>query len=72
MTYRNFFSRIIVLSVFVIAGYLLARGIYYRSVLGIILAIVAIVAWAAFLYKVNKLVQEKGYEESLSELREDY
>lgn len=67
MTYRSIINRIVILGVFALAGYLLARGIYYRSIMGVILAIVAIVAWIAFLYRLNKLQQE---EESVPDFSE--
>ena len=71
MNSRTIINRLLVLSVFVIAGYLLARSFYYGSIIGIILAIVAIGAWALFLYQLNKL-QAKKDEDILDELPEGY
>ena len=71
MNFRTIINRTLVLSVFVIAGYLLARSFYYGSIIGIILAIVAIGAWALFLYQLNKL-QAKKDEDFLDELPEGY
>ena len=71
MNSRTIINRMLVLSVFVIAGYLLARSFYYGSIIGIILAIVAIGAWALFLYQLNKL-QAKKDEDILDELPEGY
>ena len=58
MNSRTIINRSIILSVFGIAGYLLARSFYYGSFLGIVLALVAIAAWSAFLYKLNKMQTE--------------
>lgn len=58
MNSRTIINRTLVLSVFVIAGYLLARSLYYGSIMGIILALVAIGAWALFLYQLNKFHAE--------------
>ena len=63
MNSRTIINRTIILSVFVIAGYLLARSFYYGSFIGIILAVVAIAAWAMFLYKLNKIQSENDTEE---------
>ena len=66
MNSRTIINRSIILSVFVIAGYLLARSFYYGSFIGIVLAIVAIVAWTMFLYNLNKM-QDKNETEEVSE-----
>ena len=71
MNSRTIINRALVLSVFVIAGYLLARSLYYGSFIGIILALVGIVAWALFLYQLNKL-QDKKDEDMIEELPEGY
>jgi len=71
MNYRTIINRALVLSVFVIAGYLLARSLYYGSFIGIILALVAIGAWSLFLYQLNKL-QDKKDEDMIEELPEGY
>ena len=63
MDSRTIINRSIILSVFVIAGYLLARSFYYGSFIGIILALVAIAAWSVFLYKLNKMQAENEIEE---------
>ena len=67
MNYRALINRTLILSVFGFAGWLLARSLYYGSFIGIVLAIVAIVAWASFLYQLNKL-QEKEDTEAIEEL----
>ena len=71
MNSRTIINRALVLSVFVIAGYLLARSLYYGSFIGIILALVAIGAWSLFLYQLNKL-QDKKDDDLIEELPEGY
>ena len=63
MNFRTIINRTIILSVFVIAGYLLARSFYYGSFIGIVLALLAIAAWSMFLYKLNKMQTENDSEE---------
>ena len=63
MNSRATVNRILILSVFVAAGYLLARSFYYGSFIGIVLAVVGIVAWAYFLHQLNKLQNESDTEE---------
>ena len=67
MNSRTIINRTLVLSVFVIAGYLLARSMYYGSFIGIVLALVAIIAWGMFLYQLNKL-QARNDEDAIEEL----
>jgi len=63
MNSRTIINRAIILSVFVIAGCLLARSFYYGSFIGIILALVGIAAWSVFLYKLNKIQSETDADE---------
>ena len=63
MNSRTIINRTIILSVFVIAGYLLARSFYYGSFIGIVLAMLAIAALSMFLYKLNKMQTENDSEE---------
>ena len=63
MNSRTIINKTLILSVFVIAGYLLDRSFYYGSFIGIILALVGIAAWSVFLYKLNKMQSEKDTEE---------
>ena len=63
MNSRTIINKTLILSVFAIAGYLLARSFYYGSFIGIILALVGIAAWSVFLYKLNKMQSEKDTEE---------
>ena len=67
MNSRTIINRVLILSVFAVAGYLLARSLYYGSFIGIILALVAIAAWAMFLYQLSK-IQAKMDEEAIEEL----
>jgi len=63
MNSRNIINRVLILSVFGIAGYLLARSFYYGSFIGIVLALLAIAVWSMFLYKLNKIQSENDTEE---------
>jgi hypothetical protein len=63
MNSRIIINRALILSVFGIAGYLLARSFYYSSFIGIVLALIAIAAWSIFLYKLNKMQAENDTEE---------
>ncbi|HMK17241.1 MAG TPA: hypothetical protein VK492_03505 [Chitinophagaceae bacterium] len=63
MNSRAIINKTLILSVFVIAGYLLARSFYYGSFIGIVLALLAIAAWSMFLYKLNKMQSENDSEE---------
>jgi len=63
MNSRTIINRAIILSVFAIAGYLLARSLYYGSFIGIILALIGIAAWSVFLYKLNKIQSETDADE---------
>lgn len=67
MNFRAIINRTLILSVFAVAGYLLARSFYYGSFIGIILALVAIGAWAVFLYQLNNM-QVKRDEDVAEEL----
>lgn len=71
MNTRSIINRTIILSVFVIAGYLLARSLYYGSFIGIVLAFVAIAAWAMFLYQLNKM-QTREDADAIEELPGSY
>ena len=68
MNLRTIINKSIILSFFVVAGYLLARSFYYGSFMGIVLAIVAIVAWTYFLHQLNRLNAEEDAD-AVEELR---
>lgn len=67
MNFRSIINKTLILSVFAMAGYLLARSFYYGSLIGIILALVAIGAWAMFLSQLNNM-QAKREEDVVEEL----
>jgi len=71
MNTRTIINKTIILSVFVIAGYLLARSLYYGSFIGIVLALVAMAAWAMFLYQLNKM-QAKDDADPIEDLPRSY
>jgi hypothetical protein len=66
MNLRNLLNKTIILSVFVLAGYLLARSLYYGSFIGIVCAVIGIGAWALFLYKLSS-AQTKSENEEVPE-----
>jgi hypothetical protein len=59
MNSRTLLNKSIILSIFVIAGFLLARSLYYGSLVGAVCAVIAIGAWAMFLYRLS-IVQEEN------------
>ena len=63
MTSRQSINRIIILSFMVLVGFCLAKAIYYSSILGIILALVSLVAGVYFLYILAKAKEELETEE---------
>lgn len=68
MTLRSFFNRAIIIGVFLAAGFLLARSLYYQSYVGVVCAIVAIGAWTNFLYRLQKhQAEDKVLNELLDE-----
>ncbi|HEU4860504.1 MAG TPA: hypothetical protein VFT15_11725 [Chitinophagaceae bacterium] len=71
MNLRTIINRTLILSVFAIAGYLLARSFYYGSFIGIVLALVAMGAWGMFLYQLNTM-QAKRDKDVVEELPRRY
>jgi hypothetical protein len=69
MNTRTIINKAIILSVFILAGFLLARSIYYNSFLRIVCALIGIAAWTIFLYKLSNLQAEK---EQAEEIQENY
>jgi hypothetical protein len=55
-------NRIIILVFMVIVGFNLAKGIYYKSVVGIILAVVSLIAAVVFLYLLARAKEEMERE----------
>jgi hypothetical protein len=66
---RTIINKTIILSVFILAGFLLARSFYYDSFVGIVCALIGIAAWATFLYKLNTLQAERNMA---GEMQENY
>jgi hypothetical protein len=58
MPSRQILNRIIIFSFMVLVGFCLAKAIYHKSVMGIILAIVSLSAGVYFLYIVAKAKEE--------------
>jgi hypothetical protein len=58
MTDRPILNRFLIISFMIIVGFSLARGIYYQSVMGIILAIISLGAGVYFLYLLQKAKRE--------------
>lgn len=67
MNTRSIINKSLILSVFVIAGFLLARSLYFGSFIGFVLALVAMAAWTMFLYQLNKM-QAKEDADAIEEL----
>ena len=67
MTYsksaRAFINRLITFSFIILVGYFLAKSIYYVNVIGIILALISLIATIYFLYLLAKVQQERKEEE---------
>ena len=58
MTYRTFFNRLIILGFLVMVGFMLAKSIQSRSVLGVILGLISLGAAIYFFYLLAKAQQE--------------
>jgi hypothetical protein len=69
MNARSIINKAIILSVFILAGFLLARSLYYGSFIGVICALIGIAAWTMFFYKLS--VIKAGREQS-EEVQENY
>jgi hypothetical protein len=64
MLSRLILNRIIILGFMVLVGWCLARGIYTKSVMGIVLALTSLGASVYYFYLVNKMKQEMRREET--------
>lgn len=64
MLSRSLLNKIIILGFMVLVGWCLARGIHYRSVMGIILAITSLGAAVYFLYLLASLNEERHQQEN--------
>jgi hypothetical protein len=65
MNFRTIINRTIILGFMLLVGFCLARGIYYASVMGIILALASLGAAIYFLYLLAKAKQEREAEERI-------
>jgi hypothetical protein len=67
MNKRSIINKSIILLVFLVAGFLLARSLYYGSLIGIICALIGIAAWTMFLYKLSTIQSEENNPEEIQE-----
>ena len=67
MNARAIINKSIILVVFILAGFLLARSLYYGSFIGIICALVGIAAWTMFLYKLSTIQAAENNKEKVQE-----
>lgn len=58
MLSKTVVNRIIILVFMVIVGFNLAKGLYYKSMIGVILAVVSLIAGIIFLYLLAKAKEE--------------
>lgn len=71
MNLRSIINKSIILLFFVFAGFSLAKSWYYGSITGIICALIGIIAWTLFLYKLSSMQAEQKERET-DELRNNY
>ncbi len=64
MTRREILNRSIIIAFMIGVGYALAKAIYFKSFMGIVLALVALGAGLYFLYILVKARQEMEAEEA--------
>lgn len=62
MIFRTLLSRLLIIGFLGLVGYSLARSIYYKSALGVVLALVSIVATIYFIQLLAKARQEAENE----------
>ena len=62
MSYRTFLNRLIILGFLVLVGFGLARSIQYKSMIGVILALISLGAAIYFFYLLAKAQQEAQAE----------
>ena len=69
MIFRTLLRRLLIIGFLGLVGYSLARSIYYKSALGVVLALVSIVATVYFIQLLAKARQEAENEiEGINEL----
>jgi hypothetical protein len=66
MSSRQILNRLIIFAFMVLVGFALAMGIYYKSFIGIILALVALGAGINFLYLIAKAKKEMEEAEKMA------
>jgi uncharacterized membrane protein YraQ (UPF0718 family) len=64
MLSRPVLNRVLILLFMALLGYSLARAIYWKSVMGIILALISIIATICFLFILAKAKKEMSREET--------
>ncbi|HEX7904201.1 MAG TPA: hypothetical protein VF487_10000 [Chitinophagaceae bacterium] len=64
MLSRTFINRLIIFGFLVLVGFSLAKALYHKSVMGIILALVSLLATIYFLYLVARIREEARKEET--------
>ena len=64
MTLRATLSRVIIIGFMILIGFSLARSIYYKSFMGVLLSLVSFAAGIYFLLTVARLKQERDAEET--------
>lgn len=62
---RAIINRIIIISFMVLVGFCLAKAIYYKSFMGIVLALVSLGAAVYFLYILAKAKEEMERERAI-------
>lgn len=62
MTYRTFLNRVIILGFLVLVGFGLARSLQYKSMLGVVLALISLGAAIYFFYLLATAQQEANAE----------
>ena len=65
MLSRSTLNRIIIIGFLVLVGFGLAKAIYHKSFMGIILALVSLAAVIYFLYILTKASEEREAEETV-------
>ncbi|HEX7905762.1 MAG TPA: hypothetical protein VF487_17950 [Chitinophagaceae bacterium] len=64
MLSRTFINRLIIFGFLVLVGFSLAKALYHKSVMGIILALVSLLATVYFLYLVTRIREEARKKET--------
>ena len=62
MIHKPALTRLLILGFMILVGFCLARGIYYQSLMGIVLAVVSLCAGVYFLYLLARARQDMEEE----------